>query len=236
MKRFGIINGTILLAVFCSLGFVNAQEKAKEEREKELQEAINEQKKEMIEQQKAVSEAQKEVQEAFSIQREAMDKAMENLRDMKGAMDDPEIQKIIREYRDVNRTRSFSDPFVFVPGPGEFYHHSVNDNSVRTTWDFSKSIRESSFARDYTFDVDPTAKSVLMSVSGDCKQGEIRIRIIMPGGKTFSEIVIDEFGNLNWRKSLTITEAENQDKTGEWNFDIKAKDATGYFKIFFQTS
>jgi hypothetical protein len=119
---------------------------------------------------------------------------------------------------------------------GNFNYHFSNGNSERTTWDFSKSIKESSFNRDYVFDVEKSAKSVVMSVSGDCKEGEIRIKIIMPGGKTFSEVVIDEFGNLNWRKSLTITDTENQDKTGAWKFEIKSSKATGYFKIFFQAS
>jgi len=49
-----------------------------------------------------------------------------------------------------------------------------------------------------------------MSVSGDCKAGEIRIKIIMPNGKTYSDIIIDEFGNLNWRKSFTISDTGKQ--------------------------
>ncbi len=36
---------------------------------------------------------------------------------------------------------------------------------------FRKPVKESSFSRDYVFDVEPTAKSVVMSVSGDCKAG-----------------------------------------------------------------
>lgn len=236
MKKFGIITGLIFLAAVMSQGVIYAQEKSKEEKQKELQEAIIEQKRAMIEQKKATEEAREEVQRAISIQREAVDKAMQQYKDQIGTMDNPEIQKIIKDYRESGRSRSFNEPFAFSPGSWDFYHQFSNGNSERATWDFSKSIRESSFSRDYTFDVEPTAKSVVMSVSGDCREGEIRIRIIMPDGKPFSEIVIDEYGNLNWRKSLTITESENQDKTGPWKFDIKAKKATGYFKIFFQTN
>jgi hypothetical protein len=132
--------------------------------------------------------------------------------------------------------RSIGEPFVWKGNPGDFSYLYSNGNSEKSTWDISKSIKESSYSRDYIFDVEPTAKSVVMSVSGDCKQGEIRVKITMPNGKTFSEIVIDEFGNLNWRISLTISETENQDKTGEWKFDIKSSKATGYFKIFFQVN
>ena len=68
-----------------------------------------------------------------------------------------------------------------------------------------------------------------MSVMGDCKAGEIRIKIIMPNGKNYSDIVIDEFGNLNWRKSFTISETENQDKTGEWKFQISINQSNRIF-------
>ncbi len=74
-----------------------------------------------------------------------------------------------------------------------------------------------------------------MSVNGDCKSGEIRIKIVMPGGKTYSDIIIDESGNLNWRKSFTISDTENKDKSGAWKFEISSSKATGYFKISLQT-
>ena len=94
----------------------------------------------------------------------------------------------------------------------------MGGDSERTTWDFSKSVKENTFSRDYTFDVEKTANTVVMSVMGDCKSGEIRIKIVMPNGKNYSDILIDESGNLNWRKSFTISETENQDKTGNGNF------------------
>jgi hypothetical protein len=240
MKKYGLILSIVFLALVLPFGQAVAQEKTKEEKEKELQEAINEQKKAMIERQKAEKDAQAEawaeMDKARIIQREAVDRAMERVRDNVGEIDDPDFQRVIREYRDQARSWTPGEPFVLTPDMGNFNYHFSNGNAERTTWDFSKSIKESSFNRDYVFDVEPTAKSVVMSVSGDCKDGEIKIRIIMPGGKTFSEVVIDEYGNLNWRKSLTITETENQDKTGAWKFEIKASKATGYFKIFFQAS
>jgi hypothetical protein len=83
--------------------------------------------------------------------------------------------------------------------------------------------------------VEKTVSNVVMSVMGDCKAGDIRIKIVMPNGKNYSDIVIDESGNLNWRKSFAISETENQDKTGEWKFQITSNKATGFFKISLQT-
>lgn len=236
MKKNGIIFGVVFLVSFCSFQSAIAQEKSKEEKEREMQEAINEQKKAMFEKQRAEKDAQDEIERIMIIKKEALDKAMEKINDKVWTSDDPELQKIMREYRDQARSGYFDGPFILGHDMGNFHPPFSHSNNERTTWDFSKSIKKSSFSRDYFFDVEPTAKSVVMSVSGDCEEGEIRIRIIMPDGKTFSEIVIDEFGNLNWRKTLTISDTENQDKAGTWKFDIKSSKATGYFKIFFQTN
>ena len=65
-------------------------------------------------------------------------------------------------------------------GGDAFYGHSMGGDTERTTWDFSKSVKENTFSRDYTFDVEKTVNTVVMSVMGDCKAGEIRIKIVMP--------------------------------------------------------
>lgn len=239
MKKYGIIFGVVFLVSLFPVRQADAQEKKSQEREKELQELINEQKRAMIEQRKAAKESQEELKKAIIMNKDSFNiydliKAQEKIDSLNG----PEFQRAMRDAQEQAWKRPFiqPQPFIYNPGWDQFNDNFSNGNSERTTWDFSKSIRESSFSRDYIFDVEPTAKSVVMSVSGDCKEGEIRIKIIMPNGKVFSEIVIDELGNMNWRKSLTISEDENRDKTGPWKFDIKSSKATGYFKIFFQTS
>lgn len=236
MKKYGMTPGIIFILTAFSFIPAISQEKTKDEKNKQIQETINEQKKAMYEKQKADKEAQEEIEQVMIIKKEAINKAMEELNDKLWTEDDPDLQRIMREYRQQSDRGSFAGPFPFPPDAGNMYNRFPDRNNERTIWDFSKTIKKSSFSRDYVIDVDPTAKSVLMSVSGDCDEGEIRIKIIMPDGKIFSEIVIDEFGNLNWRKSFAISDTENQDKTGTWKFDIKSSNATGYFKIFFQTS
>ena len=223
-----------LIAPFTIFRTVNAQDKTKEDKEKEyrIQQTIEEQKKAMADQKKAQEEALKELQES----QEEIEKSMKNIDVVVDVTDDDLNGDVLKVHpRRIERSYRFDEPFVFTPGIEPYISHSWSGDNESTTWEFSRRVKEKTLKSEYTFDVEKTANSVVMSVMGDCKAGEIRIKIVMPGGKTYSDIVIDEFGNLNWRKSFTISETENQDKAGEWKFQISSSKATGYFKISLQT-
>ena len=231
MKKINVLLIVFLISVISSFQLVNAQEQTKSEQEKELQilKSIEEQKKAMTEQKKAQDEA-------FQILKEKQIE-LDDLQNIRVEVEtDGESgggYKIIN--RRGARSFDFAEPFIVSPGVETYYGHSYGGDSERSTWEFSRSVKEKTFSRDYSFDVEKTVNTVVMSVMGDCKAGEIRIKIQMPNGKNYSDIVIDEFGNLNWRKSFTISETENQDKAGEWKFKIDSSKATGYFKISLQT-
>jgi ATPase subunit of ABC transporter with duplicated ATPase domains len=221
-----------LVSAASSFQPIAAQEKTKEEQDKDakIQQSIEQQKKAMAEQAKAQADEAQSLKE----QHEEVDK---NLNDAKVELDnaDNERAKIFMRMPRGNRSFSFDDPLDFQSSDMQaFYGHSMGGDSERTTWDFSKTVKDNTFSKDYSFDVEKTSNSVVMSVMGDCKSGEIRIKIIMPNGKSYSDILIDESGNLNWRKSFMISETENQDKTGDWKFQISSTKATGFFKISLQ--
>ncbi|HBZ19522.1 MAG TPA: hypothetical protein DEO60_00185, partial [Bacteroidales bacterium] len=237
MKKIRFILLAVSVVTFCAVsGPAAAQEKNKADKEKELrmQEEIDAQKKAISEQKKAEYEVQKALQESQI----EVDEAMKEAQDKLEATD--KLKDIVRVYRGTgDRSRFNIEPipgeqFMFTPGMEGFNWFSHSGDNQRTSWDFSKSVKESSFSRDYVFDVD-LMSTVVMSVSGECKTGEIKIKIIMPNGKAYSDIMIDEFGNLNWRKSFPVTEEENKDKAGAWKFQINASKATGFFKISLQT-
>ena len=50
----------------------------------------------------------------------------------------------------------------------------------RTTWDFSRTLKDNSSVKEYEFEVDKDIKSLSMSISGMSRSGEIRIAILMP--------------------------------------------------------
>jgi hypothetical protein len=237
MKKIRFILLAVSLISFCAIsGPAMAQVKSKEEKEKELkmQEEIDAQKKAISEQKKAEYEIQKALQESQT----EVDKAMKEAQQKLEATD--KYKDMVRVYRGTGDRSRFNvepfpgDQFMFTPGMEGFNWYSHSGDNQRSTLDFSKSVKESSFSRDYVFDVD-LSSTVVMSVNGECKAGEIRIKIVMPNGKVYSDIIIDEFGNLNWRKSFPVSPEENEDKAGAWKFQINASKATGFFKISLQT-
>jgi hypothetical protein len=230
MKKSSLILAIIFLISMSSFQITVAQEKSKEEKDKELNGLIEEQKKAMIDQKLAQEESRRVMEKS----RVEFENALGKIKDSM-FFDSDKYQKAFRNFGNHGNGWNFNngEPFIISPGVG-FYGHS-NGDSESTSWDFSKYVKESSFSRDYTFDVDPTVTTVVMSVNGDCKSGEIHIKITMPNGKIYSDIMIDESGNLNWRKSFVISDTENKEKAGAWKFEINSAKATGYFRIFLQT-
>lgn len=245
MKKIKILLITIILL---SAGTFVQQAVAQEtttkteqdkKKEAEMQEAIVQQKKAMAEQNKAKADQKKAQAELEILKAEKEAAALDAVGTEIETIEGPEVKVFTSRGGRLSGTRSFSsagtEPFAFSYSGGDYFGHAFGGDEERTTWDFSKSVKESTFARDYSFDVEKTVNQVVLSVNGDCKAGEIRIKIVMPNGKDYSDIVIDEFGNLNWRKSFSISETENQDKAGEWKFKITSTKATGFFKISLQT-
>jgi hypothetical protein len=233
MKNLRLLLTVIFLISFgSSFQQVRAQEKTKEQQEADLkiQQKIEEQKKALVE----LKKAQEDAELSLDSKKSELDSSMTNMQ-IEISRANLDREKIFRDLPRGKGSFVFDEPYDFSGPDGQtFFIHSMGGDSERTTWDFSKTVIDNTFSKDYSFDVEKTAKSVVMSVMGDCKSGEIRIKIVMPNGKSYSDILIDESGSLNWRKSFNISETENKDKTGDWKFQISSTKASGFFKISLQ--
>jgi len=231
MKKIKVlILAMFLISIGSAFQIVNGQAKTKAELDQEQQilKSIEEQKKAMADQKQAMEEQQKIMKEHQVLWEDSTDHGWVELR---SSGDRGNIVKYFNQRGD-----RFDEPFIVSSGMDGYLWRGMNGDSERTTWDFSRSVKESTFSKEYSFDVEKTSKSVVMTVMGDCKAGEIRIKIVMPNGKNYSDILIDELGNLNWRKSFPISDTENQDKAGTWKFQVASTKATGFFKISLQTN
>ncbi len=98
-----------------------------------------------------------------------------------------------------------------------------------SSWNYTRQVMEATFTNEFTMSAEDM-DNVSLSVSGDCAEGSMSVAIIMPDGKQLSEVVLDENGSLNWRKSFEADEG-NGWKNGKWTFRVKAKEATGNLRI-----
>jgi len=104
-----------------------------------------------------------------------------------------------------------------------------------SSWNYSRQVLESTFTNEFVMDSGGENGNATLSLSGTCAEGAITVAIIMPDGKQLSEVIIDANGSLNWRKSFEAGEG-NGWKNGKWIFRIKAKEATGNFRISMTTN
>ncbi len=118
-----------------------------------------------------------------------------------------------------------------LPNARDYYVISSSGHASKpgSSWNYSRQVMEATFTNEFTMSASDES-NVNLSVSGDCAEGSITVAIIMPDGKQLSEVVLDENGSLNWRKSFEAGE-NNGWKNGKWMFKIKAKDATGNLRI-----
>jgi NAD-specific glutamate dehydrogenase len=232
MKKVNLSLVIMFFLVFCSFPqLTKAQDRKKDESEREIEilKDINSQKKSMYEEQRKLDEMNRILKD----RQIEIENILEN-------MDKEGLDSIVRRSKKIIIDKGalpFNGRFNYPgrPGMDPFAFSFVDNDGEKTSWNLSKSIKESTFSKEYEMNVEESARKISMSVMGDCKSGVIKVGIYMPGGRKYSDIILDESGNLNWRKSFDISEKDNRDKTGDWKFKIDASKATGYFRISLET-
>ena len=147
-----------------------------------------------------------------------------------------ELERAVRDAREAytEAWTTARDPMILSTGSDLNNIYFIGGSQSSSTLQYTKNVKEASFSKRFGFEIEKDARRASINVSGMCKKGEIRIKIIMPSGKTYTEVLIDEYGSVNWSKTFTIDE-DNGAKTGEWSFQVTASDATGSFKLLLRS-
>lgn len=201
---------TILMFVsfLLVLGTVAAQAQSKKEEEKKKQEMLMQKK---IEEEKLHLKALEE-REMLKVRSDELERAVTNAREA------------------YTRAWTVPDNFMLSTGSDLNNVYFIGGSQSSTSLQYTKNIKEASFTKEFEFEIEEEAKRASINVSGTCKEGEIRIKITMPSGKIYTEVLIDEYGSVNWSKTFTIDE-DNRTKTGDWGFRVSATEATGNFRL-----
>ncbi len=249
MKRTGnFITVAIMALMLSSAGAYgqDASQKAADEKKKqeELQKQAELQKKAEYQKQKALDEEMKLKQAEIEAKRKEIQEKMADI-DADNEKNKKEFEWNYKEFDDLNRqARDIyrQMPVVVMPDVPDlsgFSYDNLNNiylysgyghkSKPGSAWNYSRQVMEATFSNELTMSAEDM-ENVSLSVSGDCAEGSMVVTIVMPDGKQLSEVILDENGSLNWRKSFEAGES-NGWKNGKWTFRIKAKEATGNLRI-----
>ena len=143
-----------------------------------------------------------------------------------------EIKEAVRDAREAYRDAMEKTELIefFPEGSDRRGVYIVNGSQNSSSLQLTKNLKEASFSKKYDFEIEKEARHASINVSGICQEGEILVKITQPSGKTYTEVLIDEYGSVNWSKSFSIDE-EDDSKTGKWGFQVIAREATGNFRL-----
>jgi len=120
------------------------------------------------------------------------------------------------------------EPFdVFVRSSGR-----SNERNSRMT--LSKRYDGETVSKKGVFNIESPTTRLRLSIDGSVKSGTITVVVLLPDGKTFKTITIDDAADIQWSESINIKEGEKQ-YHGNWKYEIATKAATGRYNLSINT-
>ncbi|MEA1897135.1 MAG: hypothetical protein U9N53_05675 [Bacteroidota bacterium] len=126
---------------------------------------------------------------------------------------------------EIERARAYPS-YPSPPAPPVVWGIGGSENSF--TLSLRKSFKGESVSKETSFTVDDDQSKIRFSVKGRCEEGNIKVKFILPSGKSFTEIQIDSSADIEWSQSLTM-EKESIYK-GQWKVEVKAVKAKGVYE------
>ncbi|KPL16198.1 MAG: hypothetical protein AMS26_05425 [Bacteroides sp. SM23_62] len=128
--------------------------------------------------------------------------------------------------RERARARSARDDYVYVTGWG-----SGERNSSLM---LSKRYNGQSIDKQGTFEVDDNIKKLKLSIDGEVNSGSITVSLILPDGKPYKSLTMDDTADIHWSESLSIKDGEKK-YYGTWRYRITTKVADGSYHLSINT-
>lgn len=116
--------------------------------------------------------------------------------------------------------------YVYVSGFGS------NEHNSRLT--LSKNYTGQSIDKQGTFEVDDNITKLKLSIEGHVAHGSISVSLILPGGKLYKSLTMDDSADIQWSESLNIKEGETK-YYGTWKYKITTKTAEGSYLMSINT-
>jgi hypothetical protein len=131
--------------------------------------------------------------------------------------------------REMSRTRSLSrarEDYIYVSGYGSGEH-----NSKLT---LSKNYNGQSIDKQGTFEVEDKITKLKLSIEGHVNSGSIKVSLLLPDGKIYKSLTMDDSADIQWSESLNIKEGVTK-YFGTWKYRITTKVADGSYHMSINT-
>jgi hypothetical protein len=114
------------------------------------------------------------------------------------------------------------DDYVWVTGWGSGEHNS--------RLMLSKRYNGQTVDKQGTFEVEDKITKLKLSIEGQVNSGSITVSLILPDGKPYKSLTMDDSADISWSESLNIKEGENK-YYGTWKYRISTKVADGSYHL-----
>ncbi len=109
---------------------------------------------------------------------------------------------------------------------------SSNEHNSRLM--LSKNYNGQSIDKQGTFEVEENIMKLKLSIEGHVNSGSITVSLVLPGGKSYKSLTMDDSADIQWSESLNIEEGETK-YYGTWKYRITTKVAEGSYHLSINT-
>ncbi len=120
------------------------------------------------------------------------------------------------------------------PREDYFYYTNYSSGEHNSRLMLSKRYNGQSIDKQGTFEIDDEIKKLKLSIEGKVNSGSITVSLILPGGKPYKSLTMDDTADIHWSESLTIKEDETK-YYGTWKYRITTKVADGSYHLSINT-
>ena len=253
MKIQKLFLPVLILSMFFSGSYVQAQnkgEKEKEEKIKELELKLQQALKEReLEMQKALDESKKiqeeELRKIMENQKDIQQKAMEQYKkawekQSENYWQTPDSQFLRQKFFAEPRSRyqyriytpeDFDFDFDFEPVEGlSGAFITTRDQSTALT--IKKELDDVTFDTKFKYEVREGSKGISFRVEGSMDSGTLYIKLSKPDGEILQEIEISPLADISWSQNIKWEDEDEQENNlGTWIITVSAKGATGEYNV-----
>jgi hypothetical protein len=109
---------------------------------------------------------------------------------------------------------------------------SSNESNSRLM--LSKRYDGQSIDKQGTFEVENNITKLKLSIEGQVNSGSITVSLVLPGGKSYKSLTMDDSADIHWSESLNIQDGETK-YYGTWKYRITTKVAEGSYHLSINT-